>query len=173
MNSVITVKDNKVVIDVNILGIPELKAVYDAYDEETRLLAFLYLHFLYDLDSPYRIGLESDREEKVRKAYRGNYNPKFDQVMIEAAEFMKEMNYSPIGDLLDGVKTNINKLANTLRTEEISTGNTGNMAQFLALHKGISDISKNYRSLEKDYLQDIEKNRGNSKRAIDEDDEDY
>lgn len=172
--AVINIKDGVVVIDVNILSIPELKAVKDYYDEETALLAFQYLHFMYDLESPYKWTSEYTPEEvevKVKQDFRGDYNPKMDQVMIDAAEKMKELNYSVLGDLLIGLKENIRRISQTLKTEEVDTGRDGNINQFVALHKSIQMITKNYKSTEKDFAEEVQKRIGNHKRAIDLNDE--
>lgn len=172
--AVITVKNDTVIIDVNILSIPELKAVKDYYDEETAILAFQYLHYMYDLESPYRWTSEytPDKiEEKVKKDFKGNYNPKMDQVMIDAAEKMQELNYSVLGDLLTGLKENIRRISQTLKTEEVDTGRDGNINQFVALHRSIQMITKNYKSTEKDFAEEVSKRVGNHKRAIDIDDD--
>lgn len=171
MSKVITIVNDKLVVDENVLGIPELKAVYDFYEGEDRTLAFCYLHFLYDLESPYRGVPVEDREDQVKKDYKGKYKPKFDKVMIKAAEKMQELNYSAIGDLLDGLKSNIKSLSNELRQAEITTGRDGNINQFVALHKSIASVAQNFRSVEQDFLQEVEKTRGNYRRAIDEDDD--
>lgn len=174
MNKVITIKDGKVVPNENVLAIPELRAVYDHYEGETRDLAFQYLHFLYDLESPYRnIVDEEEREQMVRKDFRGDYNPRLDDPMITASEKMLELNYSLVGDSLDSLRINIKNINTALRTEEVNTGRDGNINQFVALHSKMNVMLKNYKAVEREFVAEVEKNRGDYKQAIDSEDDDF
>lgn len=172
MNKIITIKDNKVVPDINVLGIPSLKKCYDKFEEEDRNLLFQYLYHLYDFDSPYQNVPEDEREDRVSKDFKGNFKPKFDKDILAAKETMKELMWSPIKDLLEGLKINIRNISVFLKTTEVEAGRDGNLPAFTSLHKSIKDIIKNYQSTEQEFLLETAKRRGNTQTAIDEG-EDY
>lgn len=172
MNKVITIKDGKVVPNENVLGIPELKKIWDKFEEPDRSLIFQYLYHLYQDDSPYYNLTEDTREERVRKDFQGNYKPNFDKDIIKAKEKMSELTWSPIKDLLEGIKINIRNISQSLKTEEVNTGKDGNLTQFTSFHKSARELIKNYYATVQDIMITSAKNRGNTMKAIDEG-EDY
>lgn len=174
MNKILTVKDDLIVIDENVLSIPELKAVLDHYtetvDRRTAILALSYLHYTYDVESPYFELQEEERESTIRKDFRGNYNPKFDQVMIDAAEKMKSFE-TAVSRLVRACKINLDKISNYLEITEISTGKDGNLSEVIRMHEKMPIILKNFRAAERDLMAEVVKNRSQSKNAIDENDD--
>lgn len=171
MNKIITIKDGKVVPDENVLGIPELRTIYDKFPEERNLI-FQYLYHLYEPTSPYQNVAEDEREERVRKDFRGNYKPNFDKDIIKAKEKMMELTWNPITELLDGLRINIRNISTYLKTAEVDAGRDGNLSQLTSLHKSAKDLIKNYKATEQEFVMETQKNRGNSKTALDEG-EDY
>lgn len=167
MNKIITIKNGKVVPDENVLGIPCLRKLYDKFKEEDRNLLFQYLHHLYE-ESPYQNIPEDEREERVAKDFKGNFKPNFDKDIIEAKEFMADMTYSPVKDMLEALRINIRNISTFLKTVEIEAGRDGNLSQLTSYHKSVKDILKNYKATEQEFLSETQKNRGNSKTAIDE-----
>lgn len=172
MNDLITIKEGKVVPNINILSIPELKTLWEKFEGEDRNLLFCYLHHLYIPTSPYQKLDENEREERVRKDFRGNYKPNFDKDILAAKEKLKELTWSPTKDLLEGLKINIKNIATFLKTAEVDAGRDGNLSQLTSLHKSVKDLIKNFRATEQEFMLETQKNRGNSKEAID-DGEDY
>lgn len=174
MNKIITIKDGRVIPNENVLSIPELKLLWERFDqeEETRNLLFLYLHHLYEFDSPYQNLPEDEREEVVKKDFKGNYKPNFDKDILKAKEKLEQLTWNPAKDLLEGLKINIKNIANYLKTAEVEAGRDGNLSQLTSLHKSVKDLIKNYKATEQEFLLENQKNRGNSKQAIDEG-EDY
>lgn len=170
MNKIITIKDGKVVPDENVLGIPALRTIYDKFEGEDRNLLFQYLHHLYQ-DSPYQNLPEDEREERVAKDFKGNFKPKHDKDILKAKETMKDLTWSPIKDLLEGLKINIRNISTYLKTAEVDAGRDGNLSQLTSLHKSSKELIKNYKATEQEVLQESQKNRGNSKSAIDEGDD--
>ncbi len=174
MNKILTVKEDKVVINEVVLSIPELKSVLDYYtvneDRETAILALTFLHYMYDPESPYWNQSADIMESNIRKDFRGRYNPKFDEVMINAANKLEEFE-TPISRAVRALKNSLDKLSTYLTNTEISTGRDGNMAEVLRAHEKYPIILRNFRSAVKDFTAEITKNRGNSKSAIDEDDD--
>lgn len=167
MNKIITIQNGKVVADENVLGIPELKLIYDKYPED-RDLIFQYLHHLHEPSSPYNNLAEDVREERVKKDFRGNYKPNFDKEILKAKDKMAELTWNPITELLDGLKINIRNISTYLKTAEVDAGRDGNLSQLTSLHKSAKDLIKNYKATEQEFVTETQKNRGNSKTALDE-----
>ena len=173
MHKILTTSEGKVIIDEVILGIPVFKKMYDFYTErgvDTVLLAFSYLHFMYDPESPYIMTQEDFRQQKVEKDFKGNYNPSFDMVMVEAAEKMKELCETPTYRYLMSLKASMDKIANLLLTEDIISGKDGNLADVIRLHKEATTLIQNFNSVLSDFQKEIAKRRGNTKQAIDKND---
>lgn len=168
---IITIKDNKVVPDINVLTIPELKVLYDKFDGEDRNLLFTYLYHLYEPTSPYQSVPENEREERVRKDFRGNFKPNFDKDILKAKEKLEELTWSPTKDLLEGLKINLKNISMFLKTVEVDAGRDGNLTQLTSLHKSVKDLIKNFKATEQEFMLETQKNRGNSKKAIDEEEE--
>lgn len=171
MNSIITIKDGKVIPNENVLGIPELKKVWDKFEEPDKSLIFQYLHHLYQDNSPYYNLAEDEREERVRKDFQGNYKPNFDKDIIKAKEKMSELTWSPIKDMLEGLKINLRNISTYLKTAEVDAGRDGNLSQLTSLHKSAKDLIKNYKATEQEFMLESAKNRGNTMKAIDEGDD--
>jgi hypothetical protein len=169
MNQVILIEGEKLIINENILSIPELKKVYDKFKEPNRSLVFCYLHYLYDVNSPFLNLPETEREEKVRQVYKGDYKPNFDPDIIAAKEVLAELNYSPVRDMLEGLKININRISTFLKTAPVETGRDGSLSEMIRLQKEAQSMLKNYKAVEAEFLTEASKVRGKGRRAIDED----
>lgn len=167
----ITIKEGKVIPDENILTIPELKVLWDKFEGDDRNLLFIYLHHLYNPSSPYQKVPEDEREEVVRKDFRGEYKPNHDKDILKAKEKLEKLTYSPSKDLLEGLRINIKNISTFLKTVEVDAGRDGNLTQLTSLHKSVKDLLKNYKATEQEFLLETQKNRGNSKSAIDEGDD--
>lgn len=169
MNQILNLQNNRIVLNENILAIPELKKVYDKFEEPNRSLVFCYLHFLYDANSPYLNLPEIEREEKVKTQFRGNYKPNFDKDIIKAKEILAELNYSPVREMLEGLKINIHKISQFLKTAEVETGRDGSLGEMIRLQKEAQAMLKNYKAVETEFLLEASKVKGKGRRAIDED----
>lgn len=172
MNKLITIKDNKVIPDENVLTIPELKVLWEKFNGEDRDLLFIYLHHLYDPSSPYQKIPEDEREERVRKDFKGNFKPNFDKDILKAKEKLEILTWSAAKDLLEGLKINIKKISTFLKTAEVDAGRDGNLTQLITAQKSAKELIKNLKATEQEFLLETQKNRGNTKDAIDKD-EDY
>jgi len=171
MYKLITIKEGKVVPDENILTIPELKVLYNKFEGEERNLLFTYLHHLYEPTSPYQRIPENEREERIRKDFRGTFKPNHDKDILKAKEKLEELTWSPIKDLLEGAKINLKNIATFLKTAEVDAGRDGNLTQLTSLHKSLKELSRNFKATEQEFMLEVQKNRGNSKEAIDEGDD--
>jgi hypothetical protein len=174
MTRIITVENEDVIVNEAILGIPEFRAMYDYYLEkvglEETVKAFMYLHFIYDPESPYMLLAEEDRKAAVKKDFRGKYRPSHDAVFLKAAEKMKSFS-TPVARLLEALKTSMGKISTYLETTEVSTGKDGNLAEIIRLYKEVGNIVKNYNSVEADFKKEVNTSRGRARKALDEGEE--
>lgn len=170
--TILTVKNGKVVINVNVLVIPSLAKCKEYYEkkggEELVLKVFEYLYCMYDPESPYQLLVEEARETKIKVDKRGDYNPDLDEPLIKAAETLKELYETPIARLFRAVKVSLDKVSVFLGTEEVETGKDGSSSEIRAWHKELPTIVRNYKAVEAEFTQESAKARGNTKYGIDE-----
>jgi len=166
MIQIFDIENEKVVINPNCLLIPELRAVYDFYEDSLSALCFLYYYT--DPKSPYNSLGEDLRESAIIFDYPGEYTLE-DKVMIKALDKLKKLNITPTLALLNSAKIGLEKLSNYITTQEITSGRDGNMNTYLASLKSISQINKEYKSLEKQAEDEIQiKGRGGVEFSYDE-----
>ena len=104
--------------------------------------------------------------------FKGNFKPKHDKDILKAKEYMQDLTWSPIKDLLEGLKINIKNISTYLKTAEVDAGRDGNLSQLTSLHTKAKDLIRNYNATVQEYLIETSKNKANAKSAIDEG-EDY
>lgn len=160
---ILTVQNGKVVIDESILSIPEIKEVWDIYQD---IVPLQYLWARFDSESPYLNYDEVDRPDKVLQDFPCDIN---DFVMIKAINKCEELYDSPIRKILKGVKISIENLSNYLSTNEITDGRDGNLTQIIGAIKSVPQLLKAFQDAESAYLQEVQKNRAGMKSAVDED----
>jgi hypothetical protein len=160
---ILTVLEGKVVIDESVLSIPELKAVWETYQE---IVYLQYLWARFDPESPYFDYDETERLDKIIGDYPCDIN---DFTMIVAINKCEELYNSPIRKILMGAKKAVENLSLYLGTSEIESGRDGNLAQIVTTIKSLPQILKAYQEAENAYKMEVQKSRGNTKRAIDED----
>lgn len=165
---ILETEKDKVVINETILSIPEFKELWDTYQE---LEYFQYLWARFDPESSYFNLEEDERLDKILEDFPCDLN---DFVMIKAMNKCEQLYDSPIRKILDGAKRGVENLAAYLKTAEIEAGRDGNLAQIVTTIKSLPQILKAYQEAENAYKQEVQKSRGNIRRAIDEDyDPDY
>lgn len=79
----------KVVINVNCLLIPELKAITENYPGRT-INVFSYIYYLTDPDSPYENYPDDKIAGQLKKDFPGDYDPE-SQVIKDAVRKLKEV----------------------------------------------------------------------------------
>lgn len=160
---ILTVEKGKVVIDEAILSIPELKEVWNTYQE---IVYLQYLWARFDPESSYLDYDESERLDKIIQDFPCDIN---DFTMIKAINKCEELYNSPLRKILNGAKRAVENLSIYLETTEIEDGRDGNLTQIISAITNLSKIIKAYQDAENAYKQEIQKSRGNMKRASDED----
>lgn len=149
--------EKRVVIDEDVLLIPEFKAVVDEYkDDAINALCFIYYYCNYK--SPFANFQPEKREEKLMGMY--NKNSAFtleDPVMIEAMNLYMEMQWTPTRELLDAVEVAMFKMANYLKSASIIDGRDGNLIQIGNIMKNIGSTVGSYDELKEQVEKEQEK----------------
>lgn len=147
-----------VVINHNCLTIPELKAIHDEYDDP--IPAFNYLHFLFDIDSPYINMPDMEKEETLLIDFPGDYTLE-DPVMIAAIAKLEELYITPTYRYYLDNKILMEKLGKFARTAIVSTGRDGNIGALQSQVKSVGKTMTEFKQLEKFAMDEIneQKNR--------------
>jgi hypothetical protein len=171
MNRLITTDGDTVIVDVNLLSIPEFRSLYDHYQKEygetDTIKAFQYLYYMYDPESPYFFLEEEDKEIKIKRDFKGRFNPQRDSFFIAAADKMKTFT-SPTARFLESLKISLDKIAMFIRNEEVASGKDGNFGELVRLHKEANNLLKNFNAVEESFRAEMTKTRSKTKRAVDE-----
>ena len=165
MVKIFDIKDRKVVINPEILLIPELKAVVERYEDPIQPLGFLY--FLLSPESPYAHIPEEEKESFLKKEYYGQYSTQ-DKEMIDARSKLEELWFSPTIRYFKKVKKGLEKLGDYLENTEITEGRDGNLAQFRQAIKDAGSLIHQFKQLEKAVEEETLRMKGNAKRAYDD-----
>ncbi len=161
---ILTVEKGKVVIDEGILSIPEFKDVIE-------VLGINYLQYLYDKydpESPYGHLDDDEREQEIIKDIPEDLDLN-DFTMVKAIQKCEKLYNSPVRKILNGAKRAVEKLSVYFETEELESGRDGNLGAVVTAVIKLPQIITAYQAAENAYKQEVQKSRGNTKRAIDED----
>lgn len=163
------ISNGKVVINENVLLIPELKAVHDEYKDPIPALSFL--HYKYDPKSPYCNTPEDDKEEIIMMDFPGEYTLE-DEVMIKAIEKMESFMVSPTYRYYLDNKRLLEKLGTFARTSPITSGREGNINAMIAQIKSVGKTIGEFKQLEKTVQQELDEHkvkvRGDKRKAYDQ-----
>ena len=162
-------QNGTVVINVNCLLIPELKAVYDAYKDP--IPAFSFLHYRFHPKGPYCNTPEEDKDDILQDDFPGEYTLE-DDVMVNAIKKMLVFVMSPTYRYYLDSKILLEKLGAFGRTSSITSGRDGN-ASVLSSH--ISKVGKTmseFKQLEKIAQEELDEHksrvRGDKRKAYDQ-----
>jgi len=159
----------KVVVNENVLLIPELKAVHDKYKDPIPALSFL--HYRYAPKGPYCNTPEADKEDILILDFPGEYTLE-DKEMIAAMAKMASFMISPTYRYYLDSKIILEKLGAFGRTTPITSGRDGNAS---VLNSQIARVGKTiaeFKQLEKIAQQEIDEHksrvRGEKRKAYDQ-----
>jgi len=163
------IANGKVVVNENVLLIPELKAVHDEYADPIPALSFL--HYKYHPKGPYCNVPEDDKEDILILDFPGEYTLE-DPVMITAMEKMASFMISPTYRYYLDSKVLLEKLGAFGRTTPITSGRDGNAS---VLNSQIAKVGKTmaeFKQLEKIVNQELDEHkarvRGDKRKAYDQ-----
>lgn len=159
------IRDGKVVINENVLLIPRLKAVHEAYEDNIQALS--YCHFMTHPASPYRNDDEEFQSELIYKEFPGTYKP-VDKVICQAIEWLEARNLTTTRKFYIANKKLVEKLSAYAETVILDDSkDTGNIAHAMRLIEKCGKIIDEFRKLEKRHDEDMRKSRTNAKIAYD------
>ena len=163
---------NKVIINDNILSIPELREVYEYYEGDNRINAFQYLRHMCDPYGAYNQLSDEEREESVIFDFPGDYTPE-DEVLIKAKEKLISLYMSPTYKFYMDNKELLYKLGEFARTATVTDGKNGNLTDLLNQVKSVGKTITEFKILEKQAEKELDKIkiRGNRFVSYDEHDD--
>lgn len=163
------IQDGKVVINHNVLSIPELKAVHDSYTDPIPPLNFLY--YRYAPKGPYCNVPEEDKEEILLTDFPGEYTLE-EEVMIAAIQKLESLLVSSTYRYYLDNKVLIEKLGKFAREQPIVAGRDGNINAMQAMVKSVGKTISEFKQLEKIVQQELDelkiKVRGGKHKAYDQ-----
>ena len=161
--------NGKVVVNENVLLIPELKAVHDEYKDPIPALSFL--HYKYHPKGAYCNVPEEDKEDIILMDFPGEYTLE-DPVMIKAMEKMTSFMVSPTYRYYLDNKELLEKLGKFARTMPITAGRDGNINAMISQIKSTGKTITEFKQLEKIAQQEIDEHksrvRGEKRKAYDQ-----
>lgn len=165
------IENKQVIINENILTIPELKAVYEEYEDP--IPAFLYLYHMTDPEGAYNQLDEMEKEDAILYDFPGSYTSE-DEVIIKALEKLKLLNTSETYRYYQSNKELLDKLSRYAREVDVTDGKNGNLAELISLVKSTGKTIQEYNILKKETEKEVKKlrMRGNGFGAYDEFEED-
>lgn len=166
---ILDIENGKVVINANVLLIPELKAVHDAYSDPIPALSFL--RFRYHPEGPYCNTPEAEKEDIVLMDFPGEYTLE-DEVMVKAMEKMEKFMISPTYRYYLDQKLLLEKLGKFAREAPITSGRDGNVNAMISQIKSVGKTISEFKQLEKIVQQELNEHkskvRGGKKKAYDQ-----
>jgi hypothetical protein len=121
--SLFNLKNNQVVIEPDVLGIPEFKKLWDKDKSKTKDEAYKqlsYIFYVYDFNSPYSGTDERKRSLTVIKDFIKDESWTPGEDVIAAAAKYRELSETPLTRLLDAVKLTLDKMTDYLRGTEVN-----------------------------------------------------
>ena len=166
--NIFEIENGKIVINPEILTIPELRAVKEYYADPLPPLAFLY-HY-YKQDGAYNNVQEDEKLDLIYRDNPGDYTLE-DDVLIGAMKKMEVLTTTPTYRYYLDQKYLLEKLGKFARTTTITAGKDGNINALLAQIRSTSKTINEFKNLEKmvqEELKTSSKVKGNKKIAYDQ-----
>lgn len=169
------IENGQLIVNENILTIPELKAVYDFYeDHDTVMKAFMFIMHMSDPYGPYNNLSKEEKEETLLHDFGGDYSPE-DEVIEQALKKLEKLYMSPTYQYYLDQKELLYRLGTYARTASVDDSKKeGNLSELLNMIKSVGKTISEFTILEKQAEKELQKMkmRGNRKIAYDEMEED-
>lgn len=157
MKDIFDIVEKRVIINPNILLIPQFKAIVDKY-EKNYLDVFCFIYYFCYYKSPFSDYKPEQKEEILMTIY--NKDDIFtleDEEVIEAIKLFNEMQWTPTLELLEAAKCTLFRMADYLRTTTIIDGRDGNLTQINSLMKQLGATVGSYDQLKEQVEKEKEK----------------
>lgn len=156
--------------------IQPIKAVFDKFpDEHLKLCA--YLHFMNSMrveDNPYADVPLYQRSDQIVSDLQIDTDVE-DDVIVRALSCVEDLYYTTFYGLYVGIKASMDKVGRALKTTDVDLNTRdGNVASILRIAKDYEALRNSFKSAYKDFDEETGnvRVRGNSKLAVDENDDD-
>ena len=159
------IHEDQVVINEHCLLIPELKEIYDTYEDP--IPVFSYLYFMTDPSSPYSNLPEDAREDIVIDDYPGDYTTE-DPAVRNAYNKLLSLYETPTRRVFLAAKKNLESLAHYLSTTEVVDGKDGNLGEVFRIQTGLPKIVAGFKDLERIKNDEENSARGGAELGYDE-----
>jgi len=150
------ITNGKVVVNENVLLIPQFKAIIEEYKDPIPALSFL--HYMYHPKGPYCNTPAEDKEGILLLDFPGEYTLE-DPVMIAAIAKMDEFIISPTYRYYLDNKLLLEKLGKFARTAPITSGRDGNINAMLSQIKSTGKTITEFKMLEKTVQQELDEHK--------------
>jgi len=159
------IKNKVVVINENVLLIPEFKALMDKYENPLPALCFVY--YSTDPHSPYLNEPEQTRDAAIYKDFPGEYRL-VDSELEEAVRKATTFYESATERFFRANQTAIDKMSIYLETTQIDDSKeTGNITHFRGLMEKCGKIIDEFEKLKKKREEELKKARGKGRTGYD------
>jgi ABC-type Fe3+-hydroxamate transport system substrate-binding protein len=163
LTEIFDIQDGRVVVNPNVLLIPELRDVYEAYG--LNAIAYLYYKTSVSIKNPYRTIPEDERDEVLLRDFPGAYEPTDDLI---ANAVLKLDSFKPtVVRYYESVKSLVERLSTWANTVVIDDTKEGNMNYILKMIEKVGTVADNFQRAEKAVIETEQKTRGNQKIAYD------
>lgn len=146
------IQNGKVVINLPVLTIPELRNVHDAYKDPIPALVFLWM--CHDPSSPYANYPENEKETLAARDSIGEYSLE-DDVIIKAREKLAALYMTPTYRYYLDNKLLLEKLGKFARDTTITTGRDGNLSALMMQVRSTGKTIQEFKQLEKIVKQEM------------------
>ena len=147
-------------INHNCLSIPELKAIYDRYEDP--IPAFNFLHYRFTIDSPYANIEEDAKDDVLLTDFPGEYTLE-DEEMINAIAKLELLCVTPTYRYYLDNKLLLEKLGAFARSAPITSGRDGNIGALQSQIKSIGKTILEFKQLEKVVMDELKETKGRAR----------
>lgn len=166
---ILDIENGHVVVNLNVLAIPELRAVNDEYKDPIPALTFL--HYRFHPKGPYCNTPEEDKDDILIGDFPGEYTLE-DPVMIKAVKKLGTFYMTPTYRYYLDNKTLLEKMGTFARTQSITSGRDGNVNAMISQIKSTGKTITEFKQLEKIVQQELDEHksrvRGDKRKAYDQ-----
>lgn len=154
------IQGGKVVINHNCLSIPELKAIHDTYEDP--IPAFNFLHFKFDVESPYANLPEEEKDDILLVDFPGDYTLE-DEPILEAIKKLELLCVTTTYRYYLDNKILMEKLGTFARTSPVTSGRDGNVGALQSQLKAVGKTIMEFKQLEKVVMQELNETKGRAR----------
>lgn len=150
--------NKRIEVNTTCLLIPELKKVYEGYEDP--LMALSFVGFMTDPteDNPYLNLYPETREEMLLKDFKGSYKAT-DKLICDAIEKCNRLNETTLNRVYLQVRGLLRRLGDWADTAIINDGKDGNITHLLKMVKDFGAVAKQFKEAEKLKLEEDRKNK--------------